>query len=151
LSSFHYHYARLIEILYALERVGELLGAPEILSTQVRAMAGPNKREGIGVSEAPRGTLIHHYRVDDNGLISWANLIIATGHNNLAMNQGITQAAKQFVKGTKISEGALNRVEAVIRCFDPCLSCSTHALGQMLLRIELIDPAGEIVDCCERC
>ena len=151
LSSFHYHYARLIEILYALERVGELLAAPEILSTQVRAMAGPNKREGIGVSEAPRGTLIHHYRVDDNGLISWANLIIATGHNNLAMNQGITQAAKQFVKGTKISEGALNRVEAVIRCFDPCLSCSTHALGQMLLRIELIDPAGEIVDCCERC
>ena len=150
LSSFHYHYARLIEILYALERVGELLAAPEILSTQVRAMAGPNKREGIGVSEAPRGTLIHHYRIDDNGLISWANLIIATGHNNLAMNQGITQAAKQFIKGTKISEGALNRVEAVIRFFDPCLSCSTHALGQMLLRIELIDQAGEIVDCCER-
>ena len=150
LSSFHYHYARLIEILHALERVAELLVMPEIMASQVRAIAGPNQREGIGVAEAPRGTLIHHYRIDDNGLICWANLIIATGHNNLAMNQGITQAAKQFVHGGKISEGALNRVEAVIRCFDPCLSCSTHALGGMLLRIELLDSTGEIVDSCER-
>ncbi|WP_301101657.1 Ni/Fe hydrogenase subunit alpha [Propionivibrio sp.] len=150
LSSFHFHYARLIEILYALERVSELLGAPEILNTRVRAMAEPNKLEGIGVSEAPRGTLIHHYKIDTNGLITWANLIIATGHNNLAMNQGITQAAKHFVDGMKITEGALNRVEAVIRCYDPCLSCSTHALGEMPLRIELTDPAGEILDACER-
>ena len=150
LSSFHYHYARLIEILHALERVGELLDAPEIMGTQVRSIASPSRREGVGVAEAPRGTLIHHYRIDDNGLIVWANLIIATGNNNLAMNQGITQAAKQFVLGGKISEGALNRVEAVIRCFDPCLSCSTHALGQMLLRIELIDAAGAVVDSCER-
>ena len=150
LSSFHYHYARLIEILHALERVGELLDAPDILDTQVRSSASASRREGVGVAEAPRGTLIHHYRIDDNGLIAWANLIIATGNNNLAMNQGITQAAKQFVHDAKISEGALNRVEAVIRCFDPCLSCSTHALGQMLLRIELIDAAGEVVDSCER-
>ena len=150
LSSFHYHYARLIEILHALERVGELLAAPDILNTQVRSSASPNQREGVGVAEAPRGTLIHHYRIDDNGLVAWANLIIATGNNNLAMNQGITQAAKQFVHGGRISEGALNRVEAVIRCFDPCLSCSTHALGQMLLRIELIDAAGAVVDSCER-
>jgi len=150
LSSFHFHYARLIEILYALERVAELLGAAEILDTQVRALAGPNRREGIGISEAPRGTLIHHYRIDENGLITWANLIIATGHNNLAMNQGITQAAKQFVEGNKITEGALNRVEAVIRCFDPCLSCSTHALGAMPLRIELSDVGGELLDSCER-
>jgi NAD-reducing hydrogenase large subunit len=150
LSSFHYHYARLIEILHAIERVCELLAAPDILSSQVRAFASPNKSEGIGVSEAPRGTLIHHYRIDGNGLITWANLIIATGHNNLAMNQGITQAAKRFVIANKISEGALNRVEAVIRCFDPCLSCSTHALGQMPLRIELFDSAGEILDSCER-
>lgn len=150
LSSFHFHYARLIEILYALERVSELLGTPEILSTQVRAFAEPNKREGIGISEAPRGTLIHHYRIDESGLITWANLIIATGHNNLAMNQGITQAAKHFVKAEKITEGALNRVEAVIRCYDPCLSCSTHALGGMLLRIELTDPSGRILDSCER-
>lgn len=150
LSSFHFHYARLIEILYALERIAELLAVPEILATPVRSTAAPNKREGVGVAEAPRGTLIHHYRIDDDGLISWANLIIATGHNNLAMNRGITQAARQFVHGGKISEGALNRVEAVIRCFDPCLSCSTHALGQMLLRIELIDSSGEVVDTCER-
>jgi NAD-reducing hydrogenase large subunit len=150
LSSFHYHYARLIEILHALERVGELLDAPELLSSQLRSTAGASRREGVGVAEAPRGTLIHHYRIDDNGLVTWANLIIATGNNNLAMNQGITQAAKRFVHGGKISEGALNRVEAVIRCFDPCLSCSTHALGQMLLRIELIDAAGEVVDSCER-
>jgi NAD-reducing hydrogenase large subunit len=150
LSSFHFHYARLIEILHAVERLAELLDAPEILGKQVRAIAAPNKREGIGVSEAPRGTLIHHYRIDGDGLITWANLIIATGHNNLAMNQGITQAARHFVHGTRITEGALNRVEAVIRCYDPCLSCSTHALGEMPLRIELTDPRGEILDSCER-
>ncbi len=120
LSSFHFHYARLIEILYALERVSELLGTTGIMSTQVRAIANPNKSEGIGVSEAPRGTLIHHYKIDKDGLITWANLIIATGHNNLAMNQGITQAAKHFITNSKkIHEGALNRVEAVIRCYDP--------------------------------
>ena len=150
LSSFHFHYARLVEIVYALERVAELLVSPEIQSTEVRAIAGPNKREGVGVSEAPRGTLIHHYRIDANGLITWANLIIATGHNNLAMNHGITQVAKRFVDGKKITEGALNRVEAVIRCYDPCLSCSTHALGEMPLRVELVDAAGEILDACER-
>jgi len=150
LSSFHFHYARLVEIVYALERVAELLGAPEILDTQVRAFASPNKREGFGVSEAPRGTLIHHYRIDANGLITWINLIIATGHNNLAMNQGITQVARRFVDGQRITEGALNRVEAVIRCYDPCLSCSTHALGQMLLRIELVDADGVLLDACQR-
>ena len=150
LSSFHYHYARLVEILYALERVGELLKAPDILDPCVRAAAGTNRREGIGISEAPRGTLIHHYRVDANGLITWANLIIATGHNNLAMNAGITQAAKHFVNGERLTEGALNRVEAVIRCYDPCLSCSTHALGEMPLRIELNDASGRLLDSCER-
>ena len=113
-------------------------------------MAEPNNRKGFGISEAPRGTLIHHYKIDDNGLITWANLIIATGHNNLAMNQGITQAAQHFIKGERITEGALNRVEAVIRCYDPCLSCSTHALGQMLLRIELTDAACNLLDACER-
>lgn len=150
LSSFHFHYARLVEIIYALERVSELLESPEILGTQVRAIANPNKSEGVGISEAPRGTLIHNYRIDANGLITWANLIIATGHNNLAMNQGITQVAKRFVDGRKIAEGALNRVEAVIRCYDPCLSCSTHALGEMPLRIELVGASGEILDTRER-
>ncbi|MGQ9540479.1 MAG: Ni/Fe hydrogenase subunit alpha [Armatimonadota bacterium] len=146
LSSFHYHYARLVEILYGLERIQQLLNEPGILSSQVQAVAGPNRSEGIGVAEAPRGTLIHHYRIDENGLITWANLIIATGHNNLAMNRGILQAAKHFVKGDRIQEGMLNRVEAVIRCFDPCLSCSTHAVGQMPLLVQLLAPDGQVID-----
>lgn len=146
LSSFHFHYARLIEILFGLERTRELLTDPDILDTRVRALAKPNRNEGIGVAEAPRGTLIHHYRIDDDGLITWANLIIATGHNNMAMNRGILQAAKAFVHGDRITEGALNRVEAVIRCYDPCLSCSTHALGQMALHLQLIDPKGKVID-----
>lgn len=146
LSSFYFHYARLIEILYALERIEALLKDPDILNTRVRSVAGVNRNEGVGISEAPRGTLIHHYRVDDDGLITWANLIIATGHNNLAMNRGVLQVARRFVNGNKLSEGALNRVEAVIRCFDPCLSCSTHALGQMPLDIRLVDVDGNLVD-----
>jgi NAD-reducing hydrogenase large subunit len=146
LSSFHYHYARLIEILYALETMEQLLTDPDILSKQVRAFAGTNNLEGVGVSEAPRGTLIHHYKVDEQGLITWANLIIATGHNNMAMNRGVLQVAKHFVNGNRLTEGMLNRVEAVIRAYDPCLSCSTHALGQMPLHVELVAPDGTIVD-----
>jgi NAD-reducing hydrogenase large subunit len=146
LSSFHFHYARLIDILFAIERLQELLTDPEILSTRVRAHAEPNRTEGIGVSEAPRGTLMHHYKIDDNGLITWANLIIATGHNNLAMNKGITQVAKHYIQGPEIPEGMLNRVEAVIRTYDPCLSCSTHAVGQMSLWVQLIGPSGELLD-----
>jgi NAD-reducing hydrogenase large subunit len=97
------------------------------------------------MSEAPRGMLLHHYKVDTNGLVTWSNLIIATGHNNLAMNAGITQAAKKFVKADRLEEGMLNRVEAVIRCFDPCLSCSTHALGHMGMDVELVRNK-EIID-----
>ncbi|MCS6862901.1 MAG: nickel-dependent hydrogenase large subunit, partial [Abditibacteriales bacterium] len=146
LSSFHYHYARLIEILYALETMEQVLNDPDILSKHVRAFAGTNNLEGIGVSEAPRGTLIHHYKVDEQGLITWANLIIATGHNNLAMNRGVLQVAKHFVNGNRLTEGMLNRVEAVIRAYDPCLSCSTHALGQMPLHIQLVAADGTVVD-----
>jgi NAD-reducing hydrogenase large subunit len=145
-SSFHYHYARLIEILFAIERMQELLNDADILSPRVRAQAGPNSLEGIGVSEAPRGTLIHHYKIDENGLITWANLIIATGHNNLAMNRGVLQVAKRYVNSQHLTEGMLNRVEAVIRTFDPCLSCSTHALGQMPMQIQLIGPDGTLLD-----
>jgi NAD-reducing hydrogenase large subunit len=146
LSSFHYHYARLIEVLHALERMEQLLREPDILSRHVRASAGVNNLEGIGVAEAPRGTLIHHYKVDEQGLITWANLIIATGHNNLAMNRGVLQVARRFINGTSLTEGMLNRVEAVIRTFDPCLSCSTHALGQMPLHIQLVGPDGAVLD-----
>ena len=146
LSSFHYHHARLIEMLYCVERMGELLASPDILSGHVRAFAEPNCEEGVGVSEAPRGTLLHHYKVDSNGSIRWANLIIATGHNNLAMNRGIQQTASYFVEHGKLSAGALNRVEAVVRAFDPCLSCSTHAAGEMPLEISLVAPDGELLD-----
>jgi NAD-reducing hydrogenase large subunit len=146
LSSFYYHYARLIEILYSLEKIEELLNAPDILDENVRAHASANNSEGVGVSEAPRGTLIHHYKVDHDGLITWANLIIATGHNNAAMNHGVLQVARHFVHGNKLTEGMLNRVEAVIRAFDPCLSCSTHADGRLALEVELHAKDGELLD-----
>jgi NAD-reducing hydrogenase large subunit len=146
LSSFHFHYARLIEVIHCLERMRELLESPGILDPHVRAFAKPNAREGIGVSEAPRGTLMHHYRINNEGLVVWANLIIATGHNSLAMNRGVLQVAKHFVDGTRLEEGALNRVEAVIRAFDPCLSCSTHAAGQLALRVDLMAADGTLLD-----
>jgi NAD-reducing hydrogenase large subunit len=146
LSSFYYHYARLIEIMYALEKIEEMLRLPEILDPNVRAFARANNSEGVGVSEAPRGTLIHHYKVDSNGLITWANLIIATGHNNAAMNRGVLQVARHFVHGNKLTEGMLNRVEAVIRAFDPCLSCSTHADGHMAVEVSLRAHDGELLD-----
>ena len=146
LSSFHYHYARLIEIVHGFEKIRMILNDPNILDTYVRGRARPNARDGVGVSEAPRGTLIHHYRIDADGLITWGNLIIATGHNNLSMNRGILQAAQRFVDGNNLREGMLNRIEAVIRCYDPCLSCATHAVGQMPLHVELRNHRGELVN-----
>jgi NAD-reducing hydrogenase large subunit len=145
-SSFHYHHARLIDILYGIEKIEQILTDPLILDKHVRAIAGVNRLEGAGQAEAPRGTLMHHYKVDENGLITWANLVIATGQNNNAMNKGVLQAAKAYVKDGKFTEGVLNRVEAVIRTFDPCLSCSTHAFGQMPLILKLISHNGEVVD-----
>jgi NAD-reducing hydrogenase large subunit len=145
-SSFHYHYARLIDMLYGIEKIEQILTDPLILDTHVRATAGVNRLEGCGQAEAPRGTLHHHYKVDENGLITWANLVIATGQNNNAMNRGVTQAAQHYIKDGKFTEGILNRVEAVVRTFDPCLSCSTHALGQMPLALSLINSDGELVD-----
>jgi NAD-reducing hydrogenase large subunit len=123
-----------------------LLDDPDILNKHVRALARPNALEGVGVAEAPRGTLIHHYKIDEQGLIRWANLIIATGQNNLAMNRSVLQVAQHYVQGEKLTRGMLNRVEAVIRAYDPCLSCSTHALGQMALDVQLIGPDGGVVD-----
>jgi len=145
-SSFYYHYARLIEILFAFEKIEQLLNEPDILDEHVRALASPNCYEGFGVAEAPRGTLMHHYRIDKNGLITYVDLIIATGHNNLAMNQGITQAAKHYIKKGRVSDGILNRIEAVIRTYDPCLSCSSHAYGQMPLHIQVIAADGAVLD-----
>lgn len=145
-SSFFYHYARLIEILACLEEIEHLVNDPDVVSSRVRATAGINNLEAIGVSEAPRGTLFHHYNVDENGLIQKVNLIIATGQNNLAMNKTVTQIAKHYIHGNEIPEGLLNRVEAGIRAYDPCLSCSTHAVGQMPLQVQLIRPDGSIAN-----
>ena len=144
-SSFYYHWARLIEVVHCIDMIDELLSDPDILGEDVRAHAAINRREGVGVSEAPRGTLFHHYRVDSDGIVEWVNLVIATGHNNLAMNRSILEVARHYVKGDHVSEGALNRVEAVIRTYDPCLSCSTHAIGQMPLSLEIVNPEGQLV------
>jgi len=146
LSAFLYHYARLIEIVFALERIEALLHDPQILELQVRATAGVNATEGVGMIEAPRGTLIHHYKVDAEGAMTWANLIVATGHNNLAMGQSVQQVAKHYVDGNKLTEGMLNHVSAVVRAYDPCLSCSTHAFGVPALKIRLVDARGTLLD-----
>jgi NAD-reducing hydrogenase large subunit len=145
-SSFFYHYARLIEILTAIEQIEQLVDDPDVQDSQTRAKAEVNQLEGIGVSEAPRGTLFHHYHVDRQGLIQKVNLIVATGNNNLAMNKTVKQIAQHYIHGQEIPEGFLNRVEAGIRCYDPCLSCSTHAAGQMPLEIKLFDANGVILD-----
>jgi NAD-reducing hydrogenase large subunit len=145
-SSFYYHHARLVDMLYGIEKIEQILTDPLILEKHVRATAGVNRLEGAGQAEAPRGTLMHNYKVDENGLITWANLVIATGQNNNAMNKGVLQAARHYVKEGKFTEGILNRVEAVVRTFDPCLSCSTHAFGQMPLELTLVSAEGEVVD-----
>jgi NAD-reducing hydrogenase large subunit len=148
-SSFAYHHARLVEIVACLEAIERHVEDPELMRGRVRSRATLNRNEAVGVSEAPRGTLFHHYRVDDDGLITGVNLIIATGQNNLAMNRTVAQIAREFIPDPvppdqEIPEALLNRVEAGIRCFDPCLSCSTHAAGQMPLRLELRDAAGRL-------
>jgi NAD-reducing hydrogenase large subunit len=145
-SSFYYHWARLIELLYALERIQQLLDDPDLCSTDIMVTARPANAQGVGVIEAPRGTLFHHYWVDGDGRIEKANLIVATGHNNLAMNRAVLSVAKKYVKGNELKEGMLNRVEAAIRCYDPCLSCSTHAVGQMPLHIRLLAPDGKVLN-----
>jgi NAD-reducing hydrogenase large subunit len=145
-SAFLYHYARLIEALHGIEKMERLLEHPDILSTRVRAYASVNAPEGAGIIEAPRGTLIHHYKVDDHGAIVWANLIVATGHNNIAINSGLTQVAKHWIRADRIEEGLLNRVSALVRAYDPCLSCSTHAFGQMAVRVTLHAADGAVLD-----
>jgi NAD-reducing hydrogenase large subunit len=145
-ASFYYHYARLVEILAATERLGILLADPDLQSHHLRAEAGVNRLEGVGVSEAPRGTLFHHYQVDEHGLLRKVNLLIATGQNNLAINRTVAQIARRYIHGPRIPEGVLNRVEAGVRAFDPCLSCSTHAAGQMPMVVRLLAPGGVLLD-----
>lgn len=145
-GSFHYHHGRLVEMLFGIEMIERILSDPLILDTHVRATAGVNRLEGAGQAEAPRGTLMHNYKVDSNGKIIWANLVIATGQNNHAMDRGVLQVARHYIKEGKFSDGILNRVEAVVRTFDPCLSCSTHAFGQMPLDISLLSSDGQLLD-----
>ncbi len=149
-GTFYYHYARLIETIACIEEIEMLLSDPKILSTDVQAVAGRNQEEGVGCTEAPRGTLFHHYKVDKGGQLTMVNLVIATGQNNPSMNRSVLDVAKQYVKGADVKEGALNRVEAAIRCYDPCLSCSTHAIGAMPMVVEIRDAKGELVRTIER-
>lgn len=144
-SSFFYHWARLIEILAATEQMAVHLDDDTILDPMVRATGRVSHRRAVGVSEAPRGTLFHEYRVDPDGVLEDVNMIIATGQNNLAMNETVLQIAREWIDGTDIPEPVLNRIEAGIRAFDPCLSCSTHALGQMPLAVELVAADGALI------
>jgi NAD-reducing hydrogenase large subunit len=144
-GTFYFHYARLIETLTAVELVREYLADPKVLSTETLSQAKRNQTEGVGCSEAPRGILFHHYKTDENGQLTDVNLLIATGQNNPAMNRSVLEVAKQYVKGPDVKEGALNRVEAAIRCYDPCLSCSTHAVGRMSLLVQIQNHKGEIL------
>lgn len=137
-----YHYARMIELLYAVERARELLTDPEILSHEVRIPIKRGGGEGVGAVEAPRGTLFHHYWADEDGKIKKVNLIVATAHNNHAMNQSVKLVAEKIVKDGEIPERELNKLEMAIRCYDPCLSCSSHAYGQMPLRVTIRDAQG---------
>jgi NAD-reducing hydrogenase large subunit len=141
-QSFHYHLARLIEMLHCVERIEELMDDSELLGENVHAKASPNRREGIGSCEAPRGTLFHRYCVDDNGVMEKADLLIATAQNHQAMNLAVEQTAKRFFRDAG-DAGVLNRIEAAIRCYDPCLSCSTHALGQLPLIVDVFGADGK--------
>jgi len=143
-NTLYYHYARLIEALFAAERVKVLLDDPDILSTEILNTNVNITGKGVGVIEAPRGTLIHDYTTDEQGQIKKVNLIVSTGHNNYAMSKAVDSVAKTYINGQQIREGLLNRVEAAVRAHDPCLSCSTHAVGQMPLEVEILDPEGNV-------
>ncbi len=140
-----YHWARMIEMLHSAELARDLLDDPDIVGTDLMADKGPRREEGIGVIEAPRGTLFHHYRVDENDLVTYCNLIVSTTNNNQAMNEAIRAVASRYLSGNEVTEGLLNHVEIAIRAYDPCLSCATHALGQMPLEVEVVDAGGSLV------
>lgn len=139
-----YHWARMIEMLHAAETIKHLLHDDDLSGTDL-ITSGSRSRDGVGVIEAPRGTLIHHYRVGDDDLVTMCNLIVSTTHNNQPMNEAIRRVARRYLNGRQLSEGLLNHIEVAIRCFDPCLSCATHALGKMPLQLELQDAAGQVL------
>jgi len=140
-----FHWARMIELLHAAEVIAGLLADPMLLGEELVA-SGPRGTTGVGIIEAPRGTLIHHYEVDDQDLVTMCNLIVSTTHNNQAMNEAIRQVARQHLDGHEPTEGLLNHIEVAIRAFDPCLSCATHALGKMPLEVEIVDASGALLE-----
>jgi NAD-reducing hydrogenase large subunit len=144
-STLAFHWARLIETLHCAESIKELLNDPDIMGHDLVAQ-GEKRYEGVGVIEAPRGTLFHHYQVDVNDIVTKANLIVATTHNNMGMNESVRQVAAKYLSGRELTEPLLNNVEVAIRAYDPCLSCATHALGKMPLQLELIDVEGKLID-----
>ncbi len=140
-----YHWARMIEMLFAAETIKELLQDDDLSGTELMT-SGERRREGVGVIEAPRGTLFHHYQVGDDDLVTMANLIVSTTNNNQAMNSAVREVARQYLDGNEITEGLLNHIEVAIRAYDPCLSCATHALGKMPLEVTLVDAEGTELD-----
>ena len=143
--SLAYHWARMIEVVHAIEKIGELLHDPDLQGSD-RVTRGDRREEGIGIIEAPRGTLIHHYKVNEDDQVTMCNLIVSTTHNNTGMNTAVTEVAREFIDGVpEITEGLLNHVEVAVRAYDPCLSCATHAVGQMPLVVQIHDAEGAVV------
>ncbi len=144
-STLAFHWARLIETLHCAESIKTLLHDPDILSGEL-VTQGEKRYEGIGVIEAPRGTLFHHYQVDENDIVTKANLIVSTTSNNMGMNESVRQVAAEYLSGRELTEPLLNNLEVAIRAYDPCLSCATHAVGKMPLQLELVNSQGEVID-----
>lgn len=145
------HWARMIEVVHCVEKIRDLLHDPDLQGTDL-VTKGERRFEGIGVIEAPRGNLIHHYKVDENDQVTYCNLIVSTTHNNEGMNRAVKDVAVKHLSGQpKITEGMLNHVEVAIRAYDPCLSCATHALGQMPLQVEIVDAEGRLIDRAAQC
>jgi NAD-reducing hydrogenase large subunit len=144
-STLAYHWARMIELLFCAEGIKALLNDPDLLGNDL-VVKGEMQDRGIGVIEAPRGTLFHHYEIDDNGIVTRANLIVSTTNNNTAMNESIRRVANDLFDGRELTEAMLNSIEVAIRAYDPCLSCATHALGKMPLEIQLVAPDGSVRD-----
>jgi NAD-reducing hydrogenase large subunit len=143
--SMAYHWARMIELLHAAEKIRLLLNDPDLQGIDL-VVKGERREEAVGLIEAPRGTLFHHYRVDKNDQVVRCNLIVSTTNNNIPMNRAVEDVARNYLSGTEITEGLLNRIEVAIRAYDPCLSCATHAMGQMPLIVEIVDSQGQLVD-----
>jgi NAD-reducing hydrogenase large subunit len=144
-STLAFHWARIIELLHCAESIQTLLHDPDLLGTELQAK-GERRFEGIGVIEAPRGTLFHHYQVDENDIVTKANLIVSTTSNNMGMNESVRQVAAEYLSGRELTEPLLNNLEVAIRAYDPCLSCATHAVGKMPLQVELLDAQGQLID-----